>query len=108
MIGAGRRNKLITIQTIPESISATGEVVENDPVTVCKVMAAIEPLSAREAWQALESQATTSHKITIPYVGGITSRMQAVYNSRTFHFDGVVNSDENNRELVILATEIVT
>ena len=107
MIQAGKRDKWITIQLTPEVTSAGGEVTEGDPITVCRVWAAIEPLSARETWAAMESQSLASHRITIPYVSGITSRMRALWRGRTFHFESVLNTEESNRELVITATEEV-
>ena len=106
MIGAGKRNKRITIQTVPDTTSAGGEVSEGTPVTFATVFAAIRPLSARENFYMAEQQATTTHEITIPYLAGVTSRMQATFSGRTFYFDNVVDTDEANREMVIMATEI--
>ena len=105
MIGAGRKNKLITIQSLTETTTEEGEVTET-PTTYATTWAAIEPLSAREQWFAKQSQATTTHKITLWYMSGITSRMQATWESRTFKFESVTNPFENDRELVIEATEV--
>lgn len=105
MIGAGRRNKLITIEELTQTTTDGGEVTET-ATTLAKVWAAIEPLSARESWFAKQSQATTTHKITILYRSDVTSRMRAKWESRTFNFESVVNLDEANREMVIMATEV--
>jgi len=102
---AGKRNKHITLQSLTEAITDEGEVTET-AATVAKVWASIEPLSSREAWFAQQSQATTSHKITILYRPGVTTRHQATWGGRTFRFDSVVNLDEANRELMITATEV--
>jgi len=105
MIGTGRRNKQITLQWMVQTRTEGGEVTET-PLNVATVWAAVEPLKAREAWQAKQSQATTSHKITILYHPGITSRMRATWDGRVFNFESVVNVDEANRELLIMATEV--
>ena len=106
MIGAGRKNKLITIWQLREVTTDEGEVTE-EPIEYASPWAAIEPLDAKELWFAQQSQATTSHKITLWFIPGITSRMQATWNGRTFKFGGVVNSREENRETVIDATEVI-
>ena len=105
MIGAGRKNKLITIYELVQTTTPEGEVTEKQEEHAT-VWAAIEPLAAREKWAAQQSQATTTHKITTWYIKGVTSRMQAVWDDRTFQFDGVINWREENRELVIDATEV--
>jgi SPP1 family predicted phage head-tail adaptor len=105
MIPAGRRNKLITIQELAQTTTDGGEITEA-PVTVCTCWAAIDPLTAREEWLARQSQATTTHKITILYRSGITCRMRASWGGRLFHFEAVMNVAEENREMVILATEV--
>ena len=106
MIGAGRRDKRITIQQMVQATTEGGEVTETPLNIATGIWAAIKPLDARETWQAKQSQATTTHTITILYIPGITSRMRAVRGSRTFNFESVVNVDEANRELVITATEV--
>ena len=105
MIEAGRRDKKITIQRMVSVTTEGGEVTET-PLNIATVWAAVEPLEAREAWQAKQSQATTTHRITTLYVVGITSRMRAVWGNRIFNFESVVNEKEANRELVIMATEV--
>jgi len=105
MIGAGRRDKKITIQRMVQATTDEGEITET-PLNIATVWAAIEPLDAREAWQAKQSQATTTHRITTLYMIGITSRMRAVWGDRIFNFESVVNEKEANRELVIMATEV--
>lgn len=105
MIGAGKKNKLITIQQLAQTTTDGGEVTET-PLNVATTLAAIEPLTATEQWKAKQSQATTTHTITIHYLNGITSRMRATWNGRTFNFESVINVDEANRGMVILATEV--
>jgi SPP1 family predicted phage head-tail adaptor len=106
MSGAGARDRRIVIQSLTPTTTDGGEVTET-AVTVCTIWAQIAPLTAREAWVAQQSQATTTHKIKILYRPGITHEMQATYAGRTFRFDSVVNLDEANRHLLITATEVM-
>jgi len=105
MTGAGKKDKWITIQGATSITTDGGEVTETW-TTFATVWGLIKPLASREAWQAKQSQATTTHTITIHYLSGVTSRMRATWGSRTFNFESVVNINEQNRELVITATEV--
>lgn len=106
MIGAGKKNKLITIQQATQTVTDEGEATEAW-TTFAEAWAAIEPLSSREQWYAKQSQATQSHRITMWHISDITTRMRCTWNSRTFNFDAMVNPEEANRELVIEATEVL-
>jgi len=106
MIGAGRRSRRITIQSLAKTTTDAGEVTEV-AATLATVWAAIEPLNGSEQWLAKQSQAITTHKITMLYRDDVTSDMQALYNGRTFRFESVINIDEANRHLLIMATEVL-
>lgn len=107
MIGVVRRDKRVILQSLTKVQTAEGETTESWS-DVDTVWAKIEPLQAKEQWFARQSQATTTHRISLWYQDGIaiTSRMRAVWKGRTFHFDSVLNVDEANKEIQILATEI--
>jgi SPP1 family predicted phage head-tail adaptor len=107
MIDAAKRGKRLTIQSLAIATDENGETTQTAS-TVTTVWAAIEPLGAREQYYAAQVEATTTHKITILYHPDVTSRCQGVWNGRTFHFDQVINLDEANREMLILATERVS
>lgn len=107
LIGAAaRRMKRITIQTPDETMvsNSSGELTGNW-TNVATVYASLEPLSGHEQLLAKAQQDLTTHKIRIAYCDGITSKMRALYNSRTFHFSSVINLAEENRELEIMAIE---
>lgn len=78
-----------------------------------QVMAAIEPLSGREYWQASQSQAEATVRIIIRYRSGITDRMRLRYES----LDGPVTYEmrsppinylEGNRYLQLMCREFST
>lgn len=103
---AGRRNKRITLQRLVTAPTAGGETTD-ELMTVATAWAAIEPLKGDEAWSARQQQATTTHTIGFVYVAGVTPGMRAVYGSRVFQLESVVNVREENRELLCTATEVV-
>lgn len=105
IVCAGRRNKLITIQKPTVTSTTGGEPVETWS-TLAKVWAAVEPLNAREAFNARQVQAVTTHKIAILYRSDVTPAMRATWNSRTFKFESIINRDEADRETIIMAFEV--
>lgn len=108
MIGAaGPRNKKITIQRLREDPQPDGDA-NGAPETVATALASIEPLAGQERMFAQQQQATTTHKLGMVYIAGIKPNMRAVWNGRVFNFDSVINVKEENRELLIMATEVVT
>jgi SPP1 family predicted phage head-tail adaptor len=104
---AGKRNKKVTLQSLTIATDENGETTET-AATIATVWASIEPLNSREQYYANQVQSTTTHKITILYHPSVTTRTQAVWNGRTFNFDSVINLDEANRELLIMATEQIS
>jgi SPP1 family predicted phage head-tail adaptor len=78
--------------------------------TLATIWADIQPLSAREkeASQAINVEVT--HEITIRYQAQFndTKAMAArrlVYGSRLFNIHGILNVDERNKQMTILASE---
>jgi SPP1 family predicted phage head-tail adaptor len=109
MQAAGKRTKRIIIQspgTVQTGLNA-GHQDWSNPATVCRPLASIEPLKGQELWRAQQAAAEVTHRITIVYRAGITPAMRALYAGRVFWFEAVLNPDEANQELVILAAEVV-
>lgn len=105
IMGAGKRNKYITLQDIAQTVTDEGELTETVN-TSTDTWASIQPLSARERLFANQSQATTTHTITTIYIADVSTRWRATWDGRTFNFDSVVNVNEDDRELLITATEV--
>jgi SPP1 family predicted phage head-tail adaptor len=104
---AGEMRHHLTIQSLATTPTAEGDTLDT-PVTVAKVWARIMPLSGSEKFVAAMQQDTSSHKINCRYVSGITPKMRAIRaDGRVFNFTSVNNVDERNRELEILATEVL-
>lgn len=75
--------------------------------TYLTVWASVEPLTGRELFQGAQVRPDATHKITIRYRSGITTAMRAKFRSRHFHFESVLDAEERQRELTILAKEEV-
>lgn len=68
--------------------------------------ASIEPLSGRELYLSRQTQATTTHKITMWYQAGIKASHRITWAERVFGIDSILNEEERNISLVIHATEV--
>ena len=76
-------------------------------IQVCELWCAIEPLAGREFFQAGQMAATVSHRIRCRYRPGVNSRQQLRWKDKTFHLTSVLNLDERNEWLEMMATEHV-
>lgn len=98
-----KRTRRITIQHPTEA--ADRFVAGKTWADLATVWASIEPLTGDEKWAADQVEAMVSHRIRIAYRAGVTSAMRIVYGTRTFNIAAVLNPNEANVELEILATE---
>ena len=111
MIATGRRDKRVLLENPGGSVpDGEGGYVEGwvslDPA---EVFAHINPANARDLERAAAGTviATASHMIEILYHPGVTVQTRITYGTRIFQVTSVRNPDEANRELVIVAEEIV-
>lgn len=109
MIGAGQLRRRIAFQTRAASKDSYGSATHLwQTVNVC--WAAVEPLSAREQAVAAQTLGTVSHQITVRYQSfmadpSAVAAMRIQYGTRLFNISGLMNQDERNRLVTILATE---
>ncbi len=101
---SGALRHLVKIQTYTKSRDAYGEEIETWEDFFAP-HASIEPLIGREYLAAKQVQAEVSHKIRMRYIAGITSTMRIVFGTRIFGIVSIINVQERNREIVIMATE---
>ena len=95
-----------TIQSYAKTRDAYGAEVETWS-DFADVWASIEPLIGREYMAAKQLTADVSHKIRIRYIEGLSPTMRVVFGTRTFEIVSIINVQERNKELVIMATEDV-
>jgi SPP1 family predicted phage head-tail adaptor len=104
---AGRLRHRITLQEErPTRDSYKAEVL--GWVDVATVWAAVEPLRGREYFSAQQVNSEVSHRVTIRYRSGVTSAMRVLFGSRVLQIDGVINVNEQNRELQLMCIEGVS
>ena len=97
----------VTIQAYRKSRDSYGAEVETWTDLHTGVWASVEPLIGREYMAAKQLTADVSHKIRIRYIKGLSPEMRIVWGTRYFEIVSIINVQERNRELVIMATEDV-
>lgn len=115
MIAAGLRRHLVTLSAqsvqAPASPDETDGGYETDPTPLspASVFAEIKPATARdlERLAAGTSIATATHILTMPFHPGVNTKTVIAYRGRTFRVTGVVNVDEQDRETVVAASEVM-
>ncbi|MBT8199585.1 MAG: phage head closure protein [Acidimicrobiia bacterium] len=73
---------------------------------VADVWAQIMPLSGKELFEAQQIRSDTSHKIRIRFLRGLRpTDHRIVYGDRIFNIDAVTNTEERDREMILMCTE---
>lgn len=103
---AGQLRHLITIEQPTETRDSMGGTI-TVWVPFATLWAAVEPISGREYFAADKVNAEESHRIRIRHYPGITSKMRAKWNDRTFNIRAVLNIQERNREIHLMCLEVV-
>lgn len=97
-------------RVIIESLDLVAQNARGEPTqsvtVVATVWAEIKPLTGRELFTAQQRAAQVTHGVRMRYPGtAVTPEMRLNFNSRYFDILSVLNIDEQNRELQILAKE---
>ena len=102
------RNK-ITFQSLTQTKSTTGALQESwtDLVTNPLEKAQIIPLKGDEKYMSKHLKTEVNHKIRLRYRDDLNTQMRILYGARIFHIDAMLNLYERNRELNIMATEVL-
>ena len=69
------------------------------------VWAYVAPKTGREYDEAQKLRAETTYNILTRYFSGITTDMQILFRERLFKIESVLNIDERNEQLQIVAVE---
>jgi SPP1 family predicted phage head-tail adaptor len=102
MMRPGRLNKLIVVQSREETTDEYGGPVY-EWGDVSTVWARILPLSGRDLIAAQAAQNETVTRFFIRYRSDITTDMRIVYKEKNYDITGIINIEEENRELQIMA-----
>jgi SPP1 family predicted phage head-tail adaptor len=107
-MNSGKLKHKIEIQNSIDVRSASGAVSGQTWNPFCYAWASIEPLSGREYFAAAATQSIVSHKITMRYRAGIKTYFRISWNNRIFNIASILNTREENRELVLYCSEVTS
>lgn len=102
---ASRLQHRVTLQQVSQSSDGQGGFTESWS-SVATLFAEIKPQKSYERFQAAQMQTPTTHKITIRYRAGITTKHRLIFGTRVFEIKGIINPDEANRILELTALEL--
>ena len=105
---AGPLRHRIQIQSLVEELDTYGEAPEQGQWTTdATVWGSVTPLRGREAFEAKQVSPEVSHRVRLRFREGVTSKNRLVHRSRVFGIEDVLNVDERNEFLEILAIEAI-
>jgi len=92
----------------PKGVAKNG-MGEDVPVYVdfAIVWANVAPLRGREYHEAQKVRAETTYRVTTRYLKGVTPDMRILHNGKTLEIQSILNIEERNTELQIMASEVV-
>lgn len=101
---AGRLRHRIKIQSLGLADDGMGGQTEawSD---MANVWASIEPLTGKELFIAQQVESNVTHKITMRYLAGITTKHRILFGSRVFEIVSIRDEEERNKVLEIFVTE---
>ena len=103
---AGQLNKTIVLQEPTRTADGMGGSTEtwSDNATI---WAAIWPISANEVIRSSQAVMEISHRIRIRYRSGVLSSWRIKFGARYFNIISIINKNESNEYLDIMAKETV-
>lgn len=105
-INAGELRHRITVQRSTQVLDDYGQYYD-DVETLGTFWAKVTPLTGREAVNAKELKATTSHQIYMCVSIPIKPSYQLIFEGRKFGIDSIVRVGEINTWYSIMATELI-
>jgi len=88
----------------PDETDEYGQPLDN-PVEVCTIWAAIEPLRGREYFAAMAEHAEVTTRIRIRYREGINRTMFVKYGNTEFEILHIIRPEYGNKELQLMCKE---
>ena len=102
----GRLRHKIDIE-IQSTTNTYGSQSETWTVFLRQISASIEPISGKEYFSSNTMNPEVTHKIRLRYHTGIDPKMRIKFGTRYFDIQSVINFEERNRELLLMAKEAV-
>lgn len=105
-IRAGKLRHEIVIQKTTQTQSTSGAFVDSW-ATFATVRASIEPLNGKEYFDSQQVNAEENIRFRIRYLPNLTTKMRISWDSRIFDIRSIINTNERNRELILMVVEDV-
>lgn len=106
MLPAGRLNKRISIEAPADPpVQTASGAVQKTWVPFATVWASFEPLSGKEIFAAQQYSSEATHRVTIRYRAGLTSKMRIKLGTRAFDILSEMNEMERNQDIVMICQE---
>ncbi len=99
------RNK-INIEHAMNVKNSVGEQTKTWSI-FAEVYAEAKPIRSTERFVSQRLQTEVNFQFRVRFLSGIEHDMRVVYNERIFDIDSVLNVEERNKELIILASEVL-
>lgn len=103
---AGKLRHRISIERAIETQDSSYNEAVIQWVLFAEVSASIIPLSGRELIRAKQVELETDTEITIRYLDGLSPKMRIMYRDRVFEILNIINTEERNREIHLLCSEV--
>ena len=103
---AGLLRHKVIIQQATETQASDGSVSQSWG-TFATIWAQLRPERADEQFEGERFQARVYHRIFIRYLSGVIPKMRILYGSRVFEIQGIMNYQERNAMMELLAYELV-
>jgi SPP1 family predicted phage head-tail adaptor len=104
---SGRLNKRLAFYVPVRSSSSGGAVTEVLGDAAFTAWGALWPVAAAEQVKNSREGMDITHRIQIRYRDGVTHDMVVKYGDRVFDIESIINPEETNHRLDILAREAV-
>lgn len=105
MMRAGQLRHKLSIERPQTETTASGHTKISSYDCIGTMRASIEPLRGREMLQAQQVNAETTHRIRARHRKDIRTSDRLTKDGRVFEIESILNVDERNRELEIMAIE---
>lgn len=107
---AGRLRHRVALQRATETANSFNEPVVSWS-TLATVWGAVEPISGKEFFAAQQVQSSVSHRITVRYYAGLTTKDRVLWTDpstsgqRIFDINAILDRDERHRGYELMCTE---
>jgi SPP1 family predicted phage head-tail adaptor len=104
---AGQLRKRIDIEQQALTADGGGGDTESWSALASGIYADVEPLSGRELFQAQQVNDELSHRVTIRYYPGVTSKMRVKYGARVLLIESIIDLEEKHRQVQLMCREVI-